>query len=160
MLPQIRAQVFETPSPGHEVEPEKSKRPLPPAQEAVDRSTISISQSEFDELEELEEVEEEENADMIRILQESKRTAILDEERRQAAWAALGQTPPGSSQPSEQSPGRIPKKTVPALVKDAVWESPAKEDKEAKVEKKSEQRSASTGKIQKDARYFFICNFS
>ena len=61
----------------------------------LNQSAVSLSQEELEGLEEWE--GEDENAQMKKVLLESKRMAQSEEEKRKAAWAALGQTAPGPS---------------------------------------------------------------
>ena len=100
LFPKLQAKVIE------EGELPKSKKPPGPpqprrvedasqeqAEKLVDRSAVSLSQDEMEGLESL----EEDNVQMKKVLMESKRMAITEEEQRKAAWVALGQQPPGPS---------------------------------------------------------------
>ena len=92
LLPNLQDKVFE----GQGEPSKRSKKPSKAAAavakaDDTERSALSISQDEF-------EVEDEiELEQMQRILHESRVTAVLEEERRQRAWAELGQAAPGPS---------------------------------------------------------------
>ena len=100
LFPKLQAKVNE------EGELPKSRKPPGPpqslqagdssqdqAEKIADRSAVSLSQDEMEGLESL----DEDNEQMRKVLLESKRMAITEEEQRRAAWAALGQQPPGPS---------------------------------------------------------------
>ena len=116
MLPKLHEKVYKD-----QEEKNKKKGPPgpanpPPAEEVskqpsetedVNQSAVSLSQEEFEDLEEWEGADE--NAQMKKVLLESKRMAQTEEERRKAAWAALGHTAPGPSR-HVSNPGGIEKK--------------------------------------------------
>ena len=133
--------------------PEKEK-PAPAAGEAADRSAVSISQDELEELEDYE--EDEENVLMKKILLESKKTAAIEEEQRQAAWAALGHDAPGPSRDPGQGASLDLEEGEEVLTQDKeeriLSQESKKVDENEKEKEKAKKKVTSVAKVSKEER--------
>lgn len=128
LLPQVHAQVFDTPPSvsrpqGVDIEP-----PLASSAEAGDRS-VSLSQDELEGHELQQERERQENEEMMMVLRESKRSAALEEEARRRTWTELGCTPPpGPSGVTEKSSQAQESKSAQNAKSQAAGKEPSVEE--------------------------------
>ena len=107
LIPKLQQKVFNTPEDVFHPENE-DPTVVEPAAEEQNRS-VSLSQDELDGVQAL--LREDEQEEMMRALQESKRSGFLEEEERRAAWQALGQQVPGTSGMSGKADkGKLAKK--------------------------------------------------
>ena len=137
LIPKLQQKVFNTPEDVFHPENEDLIE-VEPAAEEQNRS-VSLSQDELDGVQAL--LREDEQEEMMRALQESKRSGFLEEEERRAAWQALGQQVPGtSSMAAKVDKGKSAKKKSEESIrmeanKDVLGEDRGKESEEKAAKK-------------------------
>ena len=132
--------------------PEK-ERPAPVAGGVADWSAVLLLQDDMEELEDFE--EDEENAIMKKIFLESKRTASIEEEQRQDAWAALGHSAPGPSRDLGHDAGLDLEESEEILTQDKEERILSQESKKAddNEKEKVKKKVLSSAKVPKEGRW-------